>query len=106
MAEHHAPGLKAYFLVFGFLLIMTGVTTGVAYAELGAWNGIIAVLIAAAKSTAVILVFMHVWASSRLTKLAVVSGFFFLLILLCLTSVDYISRPWAAPAPSSPVSMR
>ena len=95
MAEHHAPGLKAYFTVFGILMLMTAVTTAVAFVDLGVFNAVVAVIIAAFKATLVILVFMHVWVSSRLTKLTVISGFFFLLILLCLTSIDYVSRPWA-----------
>jgi caa(3)-type oxidase subunit IV len=99
MAEHHAPGPKQYIGVFIFLLIMTGVTTGVAYVDMP-WNlnAIVAVLIAVMKATAVVLIFMHVWISSRLTKLTVVAGLFFLSILLTLVSIDYISRAWSAPS--------
>jgi cytochrome c oxidase subunit 4 len=51
------------------------------------------------KATLVILYFMHVKYSSRLTKLVVVSGFFFLVILLGLTMVDYGSREWTPVPP-------
>ena len=40
---------------------------------------------------------MHVKYASRLTKLVVVSGFFFLVILLSLTMIDYGSRMWVNP---------
>ena len=42
---------------------------------------------------------MHVKYSSRLTKLTVMSGFFFLAILLGLMMVDYASRDWAGALP-------
>jgi cytochrome c oxidase subunit 4 len=42
--------------------------------------------------TLVVLFFMHVKYSSRLTKLVVLSGFLWLLILLSFTLADYVSR--------------
>ncbi|GAC1644983.1 MAG: hypothetical protein NVS9B15_02370 [Acidobacteriaceae bacterium] len=95
---HHEPSLLHYFAVFIFLLVMTGVTTGVAFINLGVFNPIVALTIAVLKAVAVVLIFMHVWASSRLTKLTVIAGEFFLAVLLTLTSIDYISRPWSAPS--------
>lgn len=99
MAEqtHPEPGPRQYVIVFIFLLIMTGLTTWISYFNLGVFNAIAAVLIAVIKAVAVVLVFMHVWTSSRLTKLTIVSGLFFLCILLVLTSADFISRPWSVP---------
>ncbi len=97
MAAHHTPGLKAYFAVFAFLLIMTAATTMIAFVDLGIFNPIVALIIAVAKAIAVVLIFMHVWVSSRLTKLTIVSGVFFLMVLLTLVSIDYISRPWSIP---------
>ncbi len=101
MAEHthHEPGPKQYLMVFIFLLIMTGLTTWISYFNLGVFNAIVAVLIAVIKAIAVVLIFMHIWVSTRLTKLTIVAGLFFLCILLILTSVDFISRPWSAPGP-------
>ena len=98
---HHEPKLTHYFGVFIFLLIMTGLTTWVSYFDLHVWNPVIALFIAVAKATAVVLIFMHVWASTRLTKLTIAAGLFFLAILLTLTSIDYISRPWSAPSPGT-----
>jgi cytochrome c oxidase subunit 4 len=95
--EGHGIGVKAYVLVFIFLLIMTGATTAIAYVDLGIFNPVVAIVIAVLKAVAVILIFMHVLESSRLTKLTIVCGFFFLLVLLTLTSIDFISRPWSAP---------
>jgi len=51
-------------------------------------------LIAACKALLVILFFMHVRYSSRLTWVFVGAGFFWLMILLALTLVDVLSRRW------------
>ncbi len=67
--------------------------------NLGELNKIVALGIASIKATLVVLYFMHVKYSSRLTKLVVVSGFCFLFILLGLTMADYASREWLPVPP-------
>ncbi len=47
------------------------------------------------KATLVILYFMHVRYSSKLTIVTVCAGFFWLLILITLSLSDYISRSWS-----------
>jgi cytochrome c oxidase subunit 4 len=77
------------------LLVLTAVTVGAAFVNLGPFNPIIALLIATIKATLVVLFFMHVkGASEKLTAAVVVSGFFFLAILLALASADYLTRAW------------
>jgi cytochrome c oxidase subunit IV len=96
MSVHVSP-LKLYFGVFGALMVLTVVTVAVAYIDLGAVNTAVALGIASFKATLVILYFMHVKYASQLTKLIVVSGLFFLAILLTLTMSDYVSREWVNP---------
>ena len=96
MSGHVSP-LKIYFGVFGALMVLTVVTVVVAYVNLGAINTAVALGIASFKATLVILYFMHVKYASQLTKLIVVSGLFFLAILLTLTMTDYVSREWVNP---------
>jgi cytochrome c oxidase subunit 4 len=93
----HVTPLPVYLAVFGTLMVLTGVTVAVAYVDLGEFNKVVALGIASFKATIVVLYFMHVKYASRLTKLVVVSGFFFLLILFSLTMVDYGSRMWVNP---------
>ena len=50
--------------------------------------------IAMTKAVLVILFFMHVRWSTRLTWVVVASGFFWLLILFGLTMMDYMTRGW------------
>jgi cytochrome c oxidase subunit 4 len=93
----HVTPLPVYLAVFGTLMVLTAVTVAVAYVDLGAFNKVVALGIASFKATIVVLYFMHVKYASRLTKLMVVSGFFFLAILLSLTMIDYGSRMWVNP---------
>jgi len=43
-----------------------------------------------------VLFFMHVWFSSKLTKLTIFSGIFMFLVLISMTLTDYISRAWGS----------
>jgi cytochrome c oxidase subunit IV len=95
--QGHVTPLKIYFAIFATLMALTVVTILVAYVDLGQWNKVVALGIASFKATLVVLYFMHVKYQSRLTKLVVVSGFFFLAILLTLTMTDYGSRTWVNP---------
>jgi cytochrome c oxidase subunit IV len=88
--------LKLYFGVWATLLVLTYVTYRVAYIELGPFNSVVALVIAAIKATLVALFFMHVYhASEKLTKMVVLSALFFLLLLLGLTMADYATRLWS-----------
>ncbi|MEQ1897352.1 MAG: cytochrome C oxidase subunit IV family protein [Vicinamibacterales bacterium] len=93
MSGHVSPK-SMYFTIFGALMFFTALTVGVAFVDLGVLNFPVALGIAITKATLVILFFMHVIHSSRLTKLIVATGFFFLLVLFGLTLTDYLSRGW------------
>jgi cytochrome c oxidase subunit 4 len=96
MAQHeeHTTHSQAFYLFIGFaLLVLTATTVGAAFINLGAFNPVVALLIATIKATLVVLFFMHVkGASEKLTGAVVVSGFFFLAILLSLSLADYLTR--------------
>lgn len=95
MSGHVAPkGL--YYLVFLALMIGTVLTVVVAAFDLGPFNNIVMLSVACAKALLVILFFMHVRWSTRLTWVVAGSGFFWLLILFSITMADYMSRGWVA----------
>ena len=94
MAGHHVVSWRIYVGVFLALAVLTVVTVQAAGHDFGSFNTLIALGIAAIKATLVILFFMHVRYSPRLTHLVLFSGFVFLAILIFLTAADYISRPW------------
>jgi cytochrome c oxidase subunit 4 len=93
MSGHISPR-GTYYAIFAALMVLTAVTVGVAFINLGPFNFPVAISIAIVKATLVILFFMHVKYSSRLTKLIIAGGFFFLLVLFVLTMTDYLSRGW------------
>ena len=95
MSSDHVLSVKLYAAIFGTLLVLTLATAGAAFIDLGGnLNTVVAMLIAACKALLVILFFMHVRYSSRLTWVFVVAGFFWLMILLSLTLADVLSRRW------------
>lgn len=102
MSGHVSPK-GVYYAIFTTLMVLTGVTVGVAYVDLGAFNPVVALGIAIFKATLVILYFMHVKYSSRLTKLTVATALFFLVILLGETLMDYATRGGFAGMPTPPM---
>ena len=100
--EHHIAPLKMYFGVFIALMVFTVLTVAVSprapWSEtlaLGAFDTPMAMVIAIIKAVLVILFFMHVIQSSRLTWVVVVSAFVWLAVLFVLTFADYLTRGWA-----------
>ncbi len=93
MTNHVAPKTM-YYWVFIALIVGTGLTVAAAEVDMGPLNNIVMLAIACSKALLVILFFMHVRWSSRLTWVTVASGFFWLLILFGLTMTDYMSRGW------------
>ena len=93
---HHVAPVRLYLAIFGALMVGTIITVAVAYFDLGFLNNIVMLGIACTKALLVVLYFMHVRWSSRLTWVVAASGFFWLLILFGLTMADYMSRGWVA----------
>jgi cytochrome c oxidase subunit IV len=92
MSGHIVP-LKTNVAVWLTLLVLTGVTAGVAFIDLGAFNTVVALVIATCKALLVVLIFMHVkYASEKLVKVVVISALFFLMLLLGLSLADYTTR--------------
>ncbi|MGA2359040.1 MAG: cytochrome C oxidase subunit IV family protein [Terriglobales bacterium] len=98
MSEHeeHKSYSQGFYIAIGVtLLVLTITTAAVAFVNLGPFNPVVALLIATIKATLVVLFFMHVkGASEKLTGAVVVSGFFFLAILISLSLADYLTRSW------------
>lgn len=91
MAEH-VTSRKTYFAVFGALMVLTALTVFVAELDLGWANNVVALGIAFTKAILVLLFFMHVRHSTRMTVLTAAAGFFWLALLLGITMMDYWTR--------------
>ncbi len=92
--HHDVTPLTTYFLVFGALMVLTGLTVWVSTINLGALNTPVALGIAVIKATVVILFFMHVIHSTRLTWVIILGSILWLAVLFVLTFADYLTRDW------------
>ena len=90
----HVQPLKVYFGVFLALMAFTALTVFAAFMNLGPANNFVALGIAAAKATLVILYFMHVKGNTKLVPVVILSGLFFLFILFLFLAADYGTRGW------------
>lgn len=79
-------------LILLALVVGTCLTWGIAFQDLGIWNPVVALTIAVIKAVLVILFFMHVFYSNKLTKLTVAAGFFWLMIMITMSLSDYLTR--------------
>jgi cytochrome c oxidase subunit 4 len=90
----HIASTRIYYAVFAALIIGTVLTYLAALLDFGYFNNVVMLAIAVAKAALVILFFMGVRWSSRLTWVVAASGFVWLLILFGITMSDYLSRGW------------
>ena len=92
--SEHADSAKTYGLIFLTLLALTGITTAVAYVDLGRFSVVVALTIAVIKMLLVALFFMHLRHSTILTRIVVAGGLLWLAILIGITMSDFVSRGW------------
>jgi len=102
--SEHIVSKTIYFLIFAALMVLTVVTYWVALYDFGQMNVVIALAVAVTKAVLVVLFFMHVRYSTRLTKIVVIAGFFWLAILVVLTLSDYFTRSGTSGVGGVPAS--
>ena len=90
--SHDIASVRTLVGVFLALIILTAVTTGVAFIDLGAGSTFVALAIAGLKASLVVWFFMGVRFNSKLIPLVIVGGLFFLAVLFIETFADYASR--------------
>ena len=88
--------VRTYVLTFSGLLALTLSTVLIGYVDLGWGSMVIAVVIALAKATLIASFFMHALLESKLIKVVIAGAILWFLILVTLTSGDYITRGWLA----------
>jgi cytochrome c oxidase subunit 4 len=98
--ESHTPSvhitpLWQYFAVFLALAAGTILTVIASRIDLGWANTPVALAIATIKAVLVILFFMHVIHSTRLTWVIILGAFLWLAVMFVLTFSDYLTRAWA-----------
>lgn len=98
--HEHVDPLGAYVKVFFTLLVLLFATVGAYYIKFDEWlgpqwgviNTAIALTIATVKAGLVVLVFMHLRHSTKLTWVIASAGFLWLCIMMTFTFADYMTR--------------
>jgi cytochrome c oxidase subunit IV len=105
MSENsHVPGhshvlpLRTYYIVFVALMLLLVATVVGAYLPLGNLHLLTAMTIAIAKAVLIVLYFMHLRYSNRLTAICAIASFIWLTILILFVMNDYLSRDWLWPS--------
>jgi cytochrome c oxidase subunit 4 len=93
--EHKIDSVATYVVIYVLLMALLVGTVVAANVDLGRWNTVVSLVIAAIKAILVILFFMHVRHSSKLTWIFAAAAFVWLGLLLALTMTDYASRNMA-----------
>ena len=93
--SEHIVSVRVYITIFLALLVGTALTVVAAFFDFP-WrlNTIVALTIATAKATLVVLYFMHVRYSTRLIWVIVASALFWMALLFGFTLSDYFTRDW------------
>lgn len=99
---HGHIGQATYYKVFAALMVLMALTVGAWWIEglvaLPRLLGVaIAMAIAITKTVLIVLFFMHVKVSERVTQLYAAAAFFGFAILVIITMGDYFARGWPPP---------
>jgi cytochrome c oxidase subunit 4 len=90
--HHHIIPLSVYVKVLAVLLVFTLITVAAAQVNFGAWNTVIAMLIASIKAGFVLSFFMHLKYDNKLYWVCFGTAIFFLFVLYLFSWVDIVTR--------------
>jgi cytochrome c oxidase subunit 4 len=90
--EHHVVPVRTYLTVFVVLMVLVAVTVSASFINLGIASVIIALGIATVKAGLIMLYFMHLRYSPKITWVFAGLGFFGLLIMILIAMGDYVAR--------------
>ena len=95
---HHIVPLQVYFLTIAALLVLTVLTVGASYVNLGSTlNVILSLTIASVKASLVLLFFMGLKYDTALNRAYIMSSFFALILLIAFTASDLWTRKQNVP---------
>jgi cytochrome c oxidase subunit 4 len=90
--KNHILSFTQLGMVLALLLVLTGVTVGVSYIDLGFYNVPIALAIACTKVSFVLLFFMHLKYDGRVINISFISTVLVLVLLIGLIFFDVAFR--------------
>jgi cytochrome c oxidase subunit 4 len=90
--KNHIIPYKNLLLVLGVLIILTVTSVIVTQISLGTFTVLVALLIAAVKSTFVLRIFMHLKFESKMFSVAVLGVIALISAVIVITLLDYLNR--------------
>jgi cytochrome c oxidase subunit 4 len=92
--EHASAGF--YVVILAALLVLTGLTVGVAFVDMGGnlANTVVAMAIATVKASLVIYFFMHMKGGEQTNWVAIGTGLFLLALLIGFVTTEVFTRGW------------
>jgi cytochrome c oxidase subunit IV len=90
--KQHISSIQTNVAIFIALNVLLFATVGAAYLPLGNYHFLIAMALATVKAVLIVMYFMHVKYSHRLTAIICAASFLWLGIMIALTLTDYMTR--------------
>ena len=90
--SHHIVPYRTYALILLLLLVLTGTSVAVTQIELSRWATLAALLLASAKSSLVLAIFMHLKFDQRIYKFMAIFVVLVITAVIVLTFFDYLFR--------------
>lgn len=90
--KNHIFAYRTLFYVLLALLVLTGITVGASFVDMGKFNVWVALGIASAKASLVLMIFMHLKFEGRALILSFLSTVIFLAIMIGFTFWDVAFR--------------
>lgn len=90
--HNHVLPMRTYLLVGAALFVLTALTVSAAQIDLGAWNAIVAFVLAGTKAALVAMIFMHLKYDNRLFMVIFLIGIVFITLFIGLTMFDTLRR--------------
>lgn len=88
----HITPLRTYLLVWGSLMVLTGITVAVSLVDFGSANLFVAILIASVKAALVALYFMHLRHDNKFNLVILVTSLLFVALFLFPTVTEVMTR--------------
>lgn len=90
--HHHIMEYKTQAMILLSLLLLTGMTVGISFLDLGPFNVWVALIIASLKGSLVLMFFMHLKYESRVLVFSFIGTIFFLAIMISFIFWDVAFR--------------
>lgn len=98
--EHHISSTKFLLTIFGSLVLLTLLTTGMHYIHIPSpWNLVVAMVIGVVKASLVAFFFMNLWWDEKFNLMVFITSVGFLILMGAITLLDILFRhptdyPW------------